>query len=197
MLAFWSSVSYARDVVCADLAKMVSIGVPFDIVDGYVAGSSRRDEDPDCAAGLPETIRARYLELPVVPPAVVAPADLPTPEPVPMESHEVLYVPPPRWEPDDTTAFLMSATIGFGAGHYYAENTSRGDQHAITQLSALLVLGIGRGLLYDSSIHLRSNVEWETGLTLTLIGSTTLSVDRLVDAASTPRSVREHSYCCR
>lgn len=103
-----------------------------------------------------------------------------------------------EWVPDDTTAVLLSRYVGFGAGHFYAENPDEGAVHATIQ-SFGLAIGAGGGISmalasgqvptseYDAGAL---NRQYSTAVGFIAGGVAIFLVDRLFDIARAPRSVR-------
>lgn len=91
--------------------------------------------------------------------------------------------------PDPHVAFDMSAKIGFGTGHFYAQDPAGGRLHAGVQASGLAVGATGF-LLYanvcaDGHCNEDARAIW---LAVAFSGATTFLVDRVVDALTAPRA---------
>lgn len=95
--------------------------------------------------------------------------------------------------PDDTTAVLLSSIVGFGAGHFYADQPRAGNPHALLQgLSTAGLVGGGVLLVVVSPGHQPGSGSDDLLVpTAVLVTAGTLFlVDRIVDIATAPRSVR-------
>lgn len=91
--------------------------------------------------------------------------------------------------PDPTTALLSSAIVGFGAGHFYADDPRSAWVHLGVQTGGLLIFGIARAAesaaLYEEDAQ-TARIFAALGLSVT-IGS------RLVDAGTAPGAAQEEA----
>lgn len=91
--------------------------------------------------------------------------------------------------PNPTTALLSSALVGFGAGHFYANDDDQGWMHLGLQASGLVVFGLGRliaeGAWTDLGRRSAMGMAW-VGVGLT-VGS------RLVDTATAPDAAHDEA----
>lgn len=85
--------------------------------------------------------------------------------------------------PAQGTSLALSATLGFGSGHFYAGRPIEGGVFAGTQLLGVL-MGSGAYLLSDGG---------DGAVAVLGIGGTTLLVSRIVDMAMAPGSARKTS----
>jgi TM2 domain-containing membrane protein YozV len=89
--------------------------------------------------------------------------------------------------PQDDVALAQSALLGFGAGHFYAGNRTRGLTHARVQGAGVFLTLVGAML---AAIGEEDGVI-AGGTTLVAIGSGGLAVSRLVDLITAPYSARD------
>jgi hypothetical protein len=90
--------------------------------------------------------------------------------------------------PDQATAAILSGTVGFGTGHYYAGLARRGNVHLGTQLAGWLAVAVGTQL----PVLAKTSADAPTaGAVLVLGGGVALAVSRIVDVATAPDSARQ------
>lgn len=119
---------------------------------------------------------------PVIEPPTVAETFAPPPVVVAVPRDDMAVVLLEHTVPNPTTALLSSAIVGFGAGHFYANDRDAGLVYLGTQAGGLALWGLGRLIAMDAWTDTgraaAMGMAW-TGLALT-VGS------RMVDTATAP-----------
>lgn len=97
--------------------------------------------------------------------------------------------------PDSATAAVLSGTVGFGSGHYYAGSGETGDAHLMLQGVGVILAGVGGALALDGLSNTnpdRGGINTlKVGTSMFTLGVSTTTISRLVEAFTAPRKARE------
>ncbi len=145
------------------------------------------DDDDFEAVPLPETVRRTPSPHPQAAPSGAQPA--PPSSPAPSFQYRQLYAVAEAYgaAPDPVVAWLNSAVIGFGTGHFYSGNPSEGWTHLTVQVGCLGLAGLGTLI----STQANSGLGRDLGAGLLVVGSLGFSVGRVADIYRAPLSAQE------
>lgn len=96
--------------------------------------------------------------------------------------------------PDPTVAMMLSKSIGFGSGHYYAGSPETGNTHFALQGIGTILSSVGVGLLYGSVFSTDPDLRMSslrTGSLLVSLGVPLVSFSRLSEIFTAPRKAKE------
>lgn len=193
---------------CDEVRSMVAIGLPEQAITEAMQMIELAPEELACLeqAGLSEALLQAAEARVVTPPpqaaevSVEAPEPEPSPAPPPpgavtgpvpavperfllasttptcMPAHLLLTT------PDPGAAALLSSTVGFGAGSFYAKQPGMGMLAAAPQVLGLGLTGLGLLVQQDS---------WREGAALMSLGVTIFSVGRLGDIGLAVKSAHD------
>jgi hypothetical protein len=183
----------AAEIACVEVGHMLRAGVPEDVVIAEIANYDRGDSTPECLAALPQRVRLAFEARPeaaeFVAPLPIAPAQA---QPVRPEATALAGPGYDNGPCSDlslalrarypATATALSASIGFGAGHFYARKDAPGALFLLTQLAGL-------GLLTGARIPAQEG-DVQTTTTMVTAGAVTVTASRLVDLVTAHASAR-------
>lgn len=195
--------AFATDMTCTELQHMVEIGLPHDAIIAAMQYMTLPAEELACmrASGIPAEVLAAAEQLGASP---SAPSE--SSEPAPPITTQTIMQPIPFVVgagsdvpgdpcalarlmvslPDPGAAAALSGTVGFGTGHFYAEQPGTG-------LVFLVLEGLAAGLLIgalSTDVADLDATELEARQAVTRAGAGLLVLGRSIDTVTAPASAR-------